>query len=140
MSVFVDTNVLLYARDLSEPAKQPRAAEWLEHLWRTRTGRVSFQVLQEYYVNVTAKLRPGLPAADARDDVRSLFAWRPVGMDTTVVEAAWSITDRFGLSFWDAAVVAAAQLAACDRVLTEDLQDGRNLDGVVVVNPFLHAP
>lgn len=137
MPVFVDTNVLVYARDASEPQKQPRAAEWVEHLWRVREGRVSVQVLEEYYVTVTRKLKPGLPPEQARSDVRDLSAWRPVAVDPALVEAAWSIEDRFGLSFWDALVVAAARAAGCGHLLTEDLQHGSDIDGVLVVDPFV---
>src|SRR5712692_5673330 len=68
--VFVDTNVLVYARDSSERTKHPRARAWLEMLWRERTGRLSTQVLHEYYVTVTRNLKPGLRADEAREDVR----------------------------------------------------------------------
>ena len=60
MTTFVDTNVLAYARDTSEPDKQPLAARWMEHLWRTGTGRTSMQVLDEYDITVTRNLSPGL--------------------------------------------------------------------------------
>ena len=76
-NIFVDTNVLVYSRDLSEPAKQPQALAWMNHLWTTRTGRTGFQVLQEFYVTVTQKLVPGLDQETAREDVRSLLAWGP---------------------------------------------------------------
>src|SRR5512139_1680189 len=108
-AVFVDTNVLVYARDASERRKQPRAAEWLQRLWQERRGRVSTQVLQEYYVVVTSKLKPGIPVAEAREDVRLLQAWQPVAPDLALLEDAWDIHDRHHLSFWDAQVVAAAQ-------------------------------
>lgn len=121
MSIFVDTNVLVNARDASEPDKQPRAQEWIADMWRRRTGRVSFQVLEEYYVTVTAKLRPGLPADEARDDVRHLLAWRPVVLDGGILEAAWALTDRFAISYWDAAIAASARSAGCAHVLTEDM-------------------
>ena len=136
MPVFVDTNVLVYARDTADPTKQARASEWIAHLWRTREGRLSVQVLQEYYVTTTRKLRPGLSPEDARADVDDLAAWSPVVINIGVVEAAWAIEDRFGLSFWDGLVVAAAQVARCDVLLTEDLQHGADLDGVRVVDPF----
>ena len=71
--VFVDTNVLVYARDASEPIKQRRAALWVEHLWATRSGRTGVQVLNEYYVTVTRKLQPGMPRLQARADVRAVF-------------------------------------------------------------------
>jgi len=75
---FVDTNVLVYARDAGETDKQPLAEAWLETLWRQRQGRLSYQVLQEYYVTVTRKLRPGIPVEDARDEVdgRSSVSFR----------------------------------------------------------------
>jgi predicted nucleic acid-binding protein len=138
--VFVDTNVLLYARDASEPDKQPRAREWLDLLWSERAGRVSLQVLTEYYQAVTRKLRPGLDRETARADVRDLSAWRPVRVDEMVMEDAWRLEDRYGLSIWDALVVASARAAGCRHLLTEDLQHGQDLDGLVVVNPFRVPP
>ncbi len=139
MPVFVDTNVLVYARDASEPEKQPQAAAWIDHLWRTRTARLSFQVLQEYYATTTRKLAPGLTPEQARADVRDLLAWRPVSVGTELLEAAWSVEDRFGLSCWDALIVAAARIAGCEYLLTEDLQHGAELEGLQVVSPFRAA-
>lgn len=137
MPVFVDTNVLVYARDAaSESEKHARALDWMRHLWDTGEGRVSMQVLQEYYVTTTRKLRPGLVPDDARADVRDLSAWRPVTLGLEGVESAWTIEERFGLSFWDSLVVAAAHVARCDLLLSEDLQHGLDLDGVRVVDPF----
>jgi predicted nucleic acid-binding protein len=137
---FVDTNVLVYARDASEPAKQPAAARWLRLLWATRAGRVSSQVLNEYYSVVTEKLRPGLSRDEARADVRSLMAWAPVPTDGPVVEGAWTVQDRYGLSWWDALVASAAQVAGCAWLLTDNLQHGQVLDGVTVVDPFRTEP
>ena len=137
---FVDTNVLVYARDSSEPAKQPAAERWLRLLWATRSGRLSSQVLNEYYSVVTEKLRPGLGRVEARADVRNLMAWGPVPTDGAVVEGAWTVQDRYGLSWWDALVASAAQVAGCAWLLTEDLQHGQVLDGVTVVDPFRTEP
>jgi predicted nucleic acid-binding protein len=138
--VFVDTNVFVYARDASERVKQPRAAAWLKALWQTRAGRLSTQVLQEYYVVVTSKLNPGLAAEAARRDVQSLLSWRPRSADGTLMQRAWALEDRYQLSFWDALIVAAAERAQCSHLLTEDLQDGQDFNGVLVVNPFRHDP
>lgn len=135
--VFVDTNVLLYARDVSQPARQPVAWRWLETLWRERRGCLSFQVLQEYYVNVTQKLRPGLPPSEARRDVRDLLAWDPVKTDGALLEYAWSLADRYGFSWWDAHIVAAARLADCAVLLSEDMQHGLDVNGTRIVNPFM---
>lgn len=140
MPVFVDTNVLVYARDASESAKQPLARAWLDELWGARTGRLSFQVLQEFYVTVTRKLDPGLSTDEAREEVRNLMAWRPVAVDGPMLEAAWLLGDRYSLSFWDALILAAAKASGCERLLSEDLSDGTIYDSVEVVNPFAHAP
>ena len=86
------------------------------------------------------KLDPGLSSHDARTELRSLLAWRPVAVDDGVLEAAWSLEDRYSLSFWDALIVAAAQSAGCERLLSEDFTDGETYGGVEVVNPFRHQP
>jgi predicted nucleic acid-binding protein len=137
--VFVDTNVFLYARDAGEPVKQPRAAAWLERLWREQLGRTSMQVLSEYYVNVTRKLDPGLPAAAAWDDVMALFTWRPQPIDEALLRYGREIERRHQLGWWDSLVVAAAQLQGCALLLTEDLQDGGVYGGVTVRSPFTLA-
>ena len=137
---FVDTNVLVYARDANETGKQPLAEAWLEALWRQHRGRLSYQVLHEYYVTVTRKLRPGIPVQDARDDVRALMSWRPVSADGVMLEAAWAVQDRYGLSWWDALIVSAAQVAGTNDLLSEDLQAGQALGGVLVVDPFKTTP
>lgn len=138
--VFVDTNVLIYARDTSEPVKQPLARAWLDHLWATGDGRLSYQVLHEYYTTVTRKLKPGLSRETARADARDLSAWQPVVLDRIVLEDAWSLETRFQLSFWDALIVASARAAGCSHLLTEDLQHDQDLDGLRVVDPFRVAP
>ena len=140
MTTFVDTNVLVYTRDTSEPDKQPSARAWMEHLWRTEAGRTSVQVLNEYYVTVTRKLSPGLDQATARDDIRDLGAWRPAVIDTATMVTAWDLEDRFSLSWWDSLIVASAIQLGCDRLLTEDLQDGQEFDQLVVTDPFRHTP
>jgi predicted nucleic acid-binding protein len=139
-AVFVDTNVLVYGRDASEPDKQPVAASWLRRLWEERAGRLSSQVLHEYYVTVTERLDPGLDQEVARADVRSLLVWRPIALDAGILEGAWAVQDRHRLSFWDSLIVSAAQVGGCKYLLTEDLQDGQDLDGLEVVDPFRRSP
>jgi predicted nucleic acid-binding protein len=134
--VFADTNLLVYARDAGHPGKQEVAADWLRVLWETRRGCLSMQVLQEYYVVVTAKLKPGLPVAQAREDVRNLSLWEPVISDISLLESAWRYADRYGFSWWDAQIIAAAKRADCSLLLSEDMQHGLALDGMQIVNPF----
>lgn len=137
--VFVDTNVLVYARDAGEPAKQRLAAAWLEHLWREQIGRTSTQVLSQYYVTVTRKLVPGLPQEEAWDDVQSLMTWSPYPVDEPLLERGREVERRYDLSWWDSLVVAAAQLQGCPLLLTEDLQDGGVYGSVRVRSPFTLA-
>lgn len=136
--VFVDSNVLLYAVDGADPRKQQAARDWRAELWKSRRGRVSFQVLNEFYVNAV-RLKPAA-SDEARAEVRDLLAWNPVITDASIIERGWKLQDRYQLSFWDSLIVAAAKTAACGFLLTEDLQEGQTLDGVEVVNPFLRGP
>jgi predicted nucleic acid-binding protein len=137
-TVFVDTNVLIYAVDVGDLKKQTAAQAWRNELWKSRRGRLSIQVLQEFYVKVTRKW----PKArdHARAEVLDLFAWHPVPMDHVLIELGWKVQDRFQLSFWDSLIVAAAKTAGCRYLLTEDLQPGQDLDGVQVTSPFLANP
>ncbi len=134
--VFVDTNILVYARDSGQLDKQRVAAIWLSVLWANRGGRISMQVLQEYYAVVTARLKPGLPVVQAREDVRNLCLWEPVIMDAPLLEAAWRYADRYGFSWWDAQIVAAAKRADCSLLMSEDMQCGLDIDGMQIMNPF----
>jgi len=134
--VFVDTNVLVHRADASDPVRQSRADAWYRFLWRSRAGRLSFQILLELYSVLTRKLTPGFDESEAREIVRELTAWQPVLVDLTVVERAWFLQKDHLLSWWDALVVAAAQTCECRVLLTEDLQDGQVFDSVRVVSPF----
>ena len=134
---FVDTNLLVYTRDPNrEPAKHLKARAWLERLWREHTGRLSIQVLNEYYAVVTRKLAPALTAQEAQTEIRTFFAWKPRSLDTATLELGWQIQACYRFNWWDALIVAAAQLERCTFLLTEDLQTDQNLDGLTVINPF----
>lgn len=138
--VFVDTHVLVYRFDTTEPDKQARCEAWLKLLWNEGTGRLSVQVLQELYATLTRKLTHVMEVSEAQSVTRALFAWNPVVIDQTIVESAWSNQQRFSLSWWDALIVAAAQSAGCSQLLTEDLNHDQDLDGVRVVNPHCVPP
>lgn len=134
--VFVDTNVLVYRHDASEVVKQPRADAWHALLWRRRVARVSFQVLQEFYATLIRGRRLNVDRAKARGIVEDYLAWDPIRVDSGILREAWLVEERFGISWWDSLIVAAAQAAECGILLTEDLQDGQMFDGVRVVDPF----
>jgi predicted nucleic acid-binding protein len=137
---FVDSNVLVYARDLSERDKQQRASHWIEALAIAGAGRLSYQVLVEAYSALTRRGKPHMDLSDARIYISNYGYWHPLHVDLTVVGRAWQIQDRFGFSWWDCLIVAAAQISECAYLLTEDLQHGQDLEGVKVVDPFLVAP
>jgi predicted nucleic acid-binding protein len=138
--VFVDTNVLVYAWDSAEPEKQKQALAWMSHLWIARTGRLSYQVLTEFYITVTQKLDPGMEPERARRNVRLFFPWHPVQIDARSIETAWHVQHRYRLSWWDALIVSAARSAGCRYLLTEDFQSGQEFLEIKIVNPFLASP
>ena len=134
--VFVDTNVFVYLHDASEPEKKLRADDWIAFLVDHRSGRLSFQVLQEFYTILTRKLRLGFEEGEPQKIVRELASWQPIPIDFAVLEHAWLLEERYSLSWWDALIVAAAQTCECEVLLTEDLQHGQMFSAVRVVDPF----
>lgn len=133
---FVDTNILLYSRDSSETCKQPVAEALIRELWETRSGCISMQVLNEYYVNVTQKLKPGLTQAEAWSDLEALHAWEPIPITFNLLARGYHIQTRYRLSWWDSLIVAAAVDSNCNEILSEDLSSGQVYEGIPVINPF----
>src|SRR5262245_59120258 len=135
--VFVDTNVLIYARDPRDPVKRVAAADWLRLLWNEERGRTSTQVLNEYFDSATRKLAGTVRREDAWDDVQAyLSAWNPQPIDADVLHCAHEVHVRFQLNWWDCLVVGAVQVQHCVLLLSEDLQDGADYGGVIVRSPF----
>ena len=137
--MFVDTNVLVYAHDTSEPLKQPIARALLEELWRQGTGVLSTQVLQEFYVVATRKYDPPMSRVLARRLVAHYANWQIVGVDMPLIISASELEEEHSLSFWDALVVEAARRAGATRLATEDMQDGREFGDLQIHDPFKEA-
>ena len=135
--VFVDSNVLLYAHDQDAGTKQRRAADCLRKLWDTDSGRLSTQVLQEFYVNVTQKIKKPLGRDLAREVVRNYGLWVESPITPITIVRASEISDIWRLAFWDSMIVAAAEQDGAAELLSEDLHAGQVIAGVKVVNPFL---
>jgi predicted nucleic acid-binding protein len=135
---FVDTNVLLYTLDNANPTKHVAALRWRDALWENQAGCLSWQVLNEFYANATGKL--ATPAAVARSIVRSYATWPVTGFGIDLLERAWHWTDDAGIPYWDALILASAERAGCQWLLTEDFQHGRKYGTVRVVNPFRTEP
>ncbi len=136
---FVDANVLIYAHDVDSKSKHATAKNILRELWTERTGVLSMQVLQEFYVNVTRKIRSPLPRDSARLVVTSYSIWC---METTPAElsVAFRIEDESRIGFWDALIVAAAVKSGATRLLSEDLNPGQKIAGLRIENPFAAVP
>jgi predicted nucleic acid-binding protein len=133
--VFVDTNVLVYAHDASDTVRQRVARSLISELWRTRSGAVSTQVLQEFYVVATRKFEPPMPRREARDLIDAYGHWQLVVVDIALIVAASQLEQRHSLSFWVALIVEAARRAGATRLVTEDLP-GRRSAGMLIDNPF----
>jgi predicted nucleic acid-binding protein len=133
---FCDTNVLVYAYDLSAGAKRQQAMHLVSRLWDARAGILSVQVLQELFVSLTRKVPQRLPAFEARQIVSDLASWRVFAPDAEDVLEAIDGSTRWQISFWDAMVVTAARRAGADAIWSEDLNDRQRYDGVEVRNPF----
>jgi predicted nucleic acid-binding protein len=138
--IFVDTNVLLYAVDERDIVKRDRSRQWLTSCWNTGKGRLSTQVLNEFYVNARKRFAAQVSPDEARATVRRYQTWKPWQIDAGTIETAWAVEARYGLSYWDALMVAAAQHLGCLRLLTEDLQHLQHFDSVQIINPFLIGP
>lgn len=131
---FLDTNVLVYTDDKAAPAKQRVALDLVAEHRRASTGVVSLQVLQEYFVTIVRKLH--VDAQIARRKVELLAEFDVAAPDVADILAAIDLHRLHGLSFWDALVLRSAKQAGCTVVLSEDMQDRREIDGVRIVNPF----
>lgn len=131
---FFDTNVLIYADDKAAPAKQRRALNLVAEHRRARSGVVSLQVLQEYFVAVTRKLR--VDAAIARRKVELLAEFDVAVPEVADILTAIDLHRIHGFSFWDALIVRSAKQAGCSVLFSEDMQQAREIDGIRIVNPF----
>lgn len=132
---FVDSNVLIYAHDADATGKHDTAKSVLRDLWSERTGVLSVQVLQEFYVNVTRKIASPLSKDAARLVVNTYTVWCT---ETTPAEiaVAFRIEDEARIKFWDALIVASAAKAGAVRILSEDMNDQQMIAGVRIENPF----
>jgi predicted nucleic acid-binding protein len=134
---FFDTNILVYTDDKAAPAKQRRALDLVAEHRSAGTGVVSLQVLQEYFVTTTRKLR--VDPATARRKTELLAEFQVVIPEFADVLAAIDLHRLHGFTFWDALVIRAATQAGCQVLLSEDFQTTREIDGLVIVNPFRPA-
>ena len=131
---FFDTNILVYADDKAAPAKQRRSIDLIAEHRRARSGVVSLQILQEYFVTVTRKLH--VESSIARRKVELLAEFYVAVPDVSDILAAIDLHRLHNLSFWDALVIRSAKQSGCTVLFSEDMQHTRDIDGLQIVNPF----
>ena len=131
---FLDANVLVYAvsKAPAEADKKKRALELIDG----EDFGVSAQVLQEFYVTVTRKLKQPIPPEDALKFIRSLSAFPFVPVDLALIQRGSALSQRYQISYWDGAVLAAAERLTAKTVFSEDLSHGQRYGSVAVLNPF----
>ena len=131
---FIDTNVLIYAEASDAPVKQRIALDLLRQLYEEALGVLSTQVLQEYCNVALKKLR--LPARHVRAQLDLYGQFEVVQVTPAIIHAGLDLHQTRSVGFYDAIIVAAAQTAGCEVVLSEDMNAGDSLAGVRIVNPF----
>ena len=134
---FVDTNILVYAHDLDAGKKHEVARLIITELWESKSGVISTQVLQEFYVTLTRKIPSPLKGAQVRRILNNYMTWDVAVNDGTTILQASEIEETYNISFWDAMIVSAAFMKNAEILLTEDLNEGQHLEGMTIVNPFL---
>ena len=134
---FVDTNILVYAYDRTAESKFDRARELMEKLWDSGEGVVSTQVLEEFYVTVTAKIPYRLRPAETRQIIADLGTWRVAVLDIRDILAGSEIAERYRLNFWDGLILAAAHKEEAATLWSEDLNHGQKYGEITVYNPFM---
>lgn len=135
--IFVDTNILVYAHDADAGNKHDAAQLVLKQLWENNQGVLSTQVLQEFYVTVTAKLAKPISKSAARDVIRNYQAWSVYSPTIDDVLAASDLQEHQGFSFWDALIVIAAQRLGAVELLSEDMQPGRQIGHIRIIDPLI---
>ena len=136
---FVDTNILVYAYDISAGEKHIKAMQLIRALWENQNGCLSIQVLQELFVNITRKITYPIDSSTARQIVADLSQWRVHAPGPDNLLRAIDIVDTYHLSFWDAMVVESASSLGCKRLFSEDFSHGVILGDLQITNPFLET-
>ena len=134
--LFLDTNILVYAYDSTDPQKQAKAQTLLTEGIERENAVISAQVLSEFFVTVTRKIAHPMPAPRARREIVLISTLATVDVDATLILRAIDIQDRWQLSYWDALILAAAERGDCETVYSEDLSHGQTYENVTIQNPF----
>jgi len=134
--IFVDTNILVYAHDVSAGNKHATAKNMIQELWESKAGCLSIQVMQEFYVSVTQKVPQPLNHIVAKEIVRDLTYWNVHEPNSDDVLNAIDLQQRYKISFWDAMILQSALQLECSLIWSEDMNPGKMYDSVNLENPF----
>ncbi len=134
---FVDTNILVYGFDRSESRRRHLAAQLIEGLAANNRLRLSTQVLQEFFVTVTKKIKRPIPAAKALEVMDDLAVWPVFLIDYEAIREAGAICRKLKLSYRDTLILVAARRSNAEIVYSEDLNHGQTIHGVRILNPFV---
>ena len=134
--IFLDTNVIIYAYDVSAGVKREKAQKILRDLWESGQGLLSTQVLQEFFVTVTRKIPQSLELRTAKQIVNDLLSWDIVINDGDSILEAIELHLNHKYSFWDSLIIQAAIKGGASLLLSEDLSGGPNIKGITIKNPF----
>jgi predicted nucleic acid-binding protein len=133
---FIDTNILVYAYDKDEKIKNPIAKQILTECWEKKSGIISTQVLQEFYVTITSKLSKKLSINEARELIKDFLSWPIEQVTPHDIVDATTFQERYKYSFWDSLIIILAQRSGAEILYSEDLQDGQKFGDLTMKNPF----
>jgi predicted nucleic acid-binding protein len=134
--IFIDTNILIYAYDVTAGKKHQISKNILEDLWYSGLGIISTQVLQEFYVNVVQKIPKPIDIQQAKEIIRDFLKWQVIVNTSDAIIEAIDISLKYGFSFWDSLIIEAAITSGAAVLMSEDLQHGQSIDELTIKNPF----
>ncbi|HUC95956.1 MAG TPA: PIN domain-containing protein [Candidatus Saccharimonadia bacterium] len=134
---FIDTNILVYAYDKDEKTKNTIAKKILIDCWEKKSGVISTQIIQEFYVTITAKISKKLSIDEARELIKDLLSWPIEQVTLNDVIDATTLQERYGYSFWDSLIIIIAQKSGAEVLYSEDLQNGQKFGDLIIKNPFV---
>ena len=137
---FIDSNVLIYAYNEAEPQKKPVASELIAGFLEDRNAVVSVQVLGEFFHVVTRRIPRPISIEQATAVIDLICSLQVLDIDLEMVQRAISTHSRYGTTYWDSLIIAAAERAGCSTILSEDYNSGQSYHGILAVNPFAASP
>jgi predicted nucleic acid-binding protein len=135
--IFIDTNILVYAHDLSTGEKHRIAKELISTIWNNQNGHISIQVLQEFYVTITEKVKNPIDKVTVSSIIEDLGKWTVHSPDADDIITAVTIQTKYKLSFWDSMIICSAIKTKCDIIISEDFTHNQKYEGILLLDPFI---